>query len=74
MESVARILLMVLLTVSAVSAVQFSIQKSVEGIRAMSKGSGCEMEQVAESAVHAIERSVAHMDTAVWIPGVVAEK
>jgi hypothetical protein len=61
MESVVRILMAMLLTVSAASAVQFSIEETFGRIRTITATDACRMEQAAESASCTIAHQVARV-------------
>jgi hypothetical protein len=66
MESIARVLLMGLLWVSAASAVQFSVERSFERIAAMAGRSECRMEQEAEVASRAMAHRIARLSRVNW--------
>ena len=73
MESVIRMLLVALLTVSSASAVQFTLQK-VERIRTMARTYECRAGQAVESASRAIAHYTARQARAGWEPGVLASR
>ncbi len=60
MESVSRIFLIVLLSVSAASAVQFSVQKSCDRLKVLAGRCEGTMERGVGFAEQAIEHSGAH--------------
>jgi hypothetical protein len=73
MESVVRILIVALLTVSSASAVQFSLQK-VERFRTMARTYECRVGQAVESASRAIAHRTARQARAGWEPGALASR
>ena len=61
MESVVRILMAMLLTVSAASAVQFSLEETFGRMRMMTAANACRVEQAAESASCALAHHAARV-------------
>ena len=73
MESVIRILLALLLTVSSASAVQFTLQKIVP-IQSMARKYECRAGRAAVSASRAIALRTAHQARAGWEPDALASR
>jgi hypothetical protein len=73
MESVVRIFIVALLTVSSASAVQFSLQK-VERFTTMARTYECRVGQAAEAASRVIAHHTARPARAGWEPGALASR
>jgi len=71
MESIFRVVLGVLLMVSAVSAAQFSIQESLERFSTLTGMCDGTAEETAEFVSHAIVRPVMDLARVHWKPGAV---